>query len=129
MTVKTFKHLISDNFGPSGSMNTDKMAMAFLIYRHTPDLDTHRLPLQVLFAGQLWDTVLCDPHHLLLRQLWMLTREVRKAVLAKRHEVLEAQLEEYTRALKVWWRWVTTLTTVKLMFIQRRKHKVMYIMK
>ena len=45
--VKTMKRLIKDNVGPSGSLDTDALAMALLTYRNTPDHDTHRSPAQI----------------------------------------------------------------------------------
>jgi transposase InsO family protein len=51
--VKSMKRLIQQNVGPSGSLNTDQLAMALLTYRNTPDRDTHRSPAQVLYARSL----------------------------------------------------------------------------
>ena len=55
--VKSMKHLISQNMGPTGSFNTDSMAMALLTYRNTPDRDTCRSPAQVLYARTLRDAI------------------------------------------------------------------------
>ena len=55
--VKTIKRLIRENTGVRGSLDTDRMAMALLAYRNTPDRDTARSPAQVLFACQLRDAV------------------------------------------------------------------------
>ena len=97
--VKSMKRLVADNTGPKGDLDTDRMAMALLTYRNTPDRDTGRSPAQVLFARQLRDTIPCKPENLRLRPEWVLTREAREKALAKRHEVRGAQLDEHSRLL------------------------------
>ena len=57
----------------------------------------------MLFARQLRDRVPCDPSKLRLRKEWVLTRELRKQALAKRHEVRGVQLDEHERALAPLW--------------------------
>lgn len=97
--VKTIKRLIRDNTGVRGSLDTDKMTMALLAYRNTPDRDTLRSPAQVLFARQLRDAVPVEPGKLRLRPEWVLTMEAREKALAKRHVVKGQQWAEHTKAL------------------------------
>jgi hypothetical protein len=82
--VKSMKRLVAKNTGPSGSLDTDSMAMALLTYRNTPDRDTHRSPAQILYARTLRDAVPCPQGLLHLRKEWILTREARETALAKR---------------------------------------------
>ena len=98
--VKTMKRLISENTGPSGSLDTDSLAMAILNYRNTPDRDTHRSPAQILFARKLRDSIPCNKQDLQLRKEWILTREAREKALAKRHEVRGTDLDAHAHKLK-----------------------------
>ena len=98
--VKTMKRLILENVGPSGSLDTDSLAMALLTYRNTPDRDTHRSPAQILFARKLRDSIPCHKQDLQLRAEWVLTREARELALARRHEVRGAELDAHAQPLK-----------------------------
>ena len=95
--VKTIKRLIRENMGVRGSIDTDRMAMALLAYRNTPDRDTARSPAQVLFARQLRDSVPVEPGKLRLRPEWVLTLAARERALARGHEVRGAQWAEHTK--------------------------------
>ena len=90
--VRSVKRLIGENAGPKGSLDTEGMAMALLVYRNTPDMDTRHSPAQVLYARQLREAVPCDPSWLRKRKEWVSTREAREKALAKRHEVCGGQL-------------------------------------
>ena len=54
--VRSMKRLVRENTGQKGELDTDKIAMAMLMYRNTPDPDTGLSPAQVLYARQLRDT-------------------------------------------------------------------------
>ena len=66
--VKSMKRLITENTGPSGTLNTDALATALLTYRNTPDRDTKRSPAQVLYARKLRDAIPCPLVDLQLRK-------------------------------------------------------------
>ena len=97
--VKSMKRLITQNVGPSGTLNTDAFAAALLTYRNTPDRDTKRSPSQVLYARKLRDTIPCKPTDLRLRPEWVLTREAREQALARRHQVRGAALDSSAHPL------------------------------
>ena len=97
--VKMVKCMIRENTAGKGSLDTDKMAMALLNYRNTPDRDTGLPSAQVLFSRKLRDAVPCDPRGLRLHPGWTLTWEVRELALAKSHEVCGTQLTEHTKEL------------------------------
>ena len=62
--VRSMKHSESENRGPRGNLETDRMAMTSLVYRNTPDRNIGRSPAQVLHSLQLPDDVPCDPNRL-----------------------------------------------------------------
>ena len=97
--VKSMKRLIQENVGPSGTLNTDQLAMALLTYRNTPDRDTDRSPAQILFARNLRDAIPCRPGALKLRKEWILTTQAREAALARRHEVRAKDLNSKAHPL------------------------------
>ena len=98
--VKSMKRLISSNTGPGGTLKTDALAAALLVYRNTPDRDTRRSPSQILYARQLRDTLPCTPDKLKLRPEWVLTSELRKKALAHRHLSIHTELLNKSRPLK-----------------------------
>ena len=69
--VQTVKRLVRENTGSKGSLDTDKMAMALVANRNTPDRDTGLSPAQVLFSQKLRDAIPCDPEGLRLRPEWV----------------------------------------------------------
>lgn len=98
--VKLMKPLIASNTGPAGSLNTDAIAAALLSYSNTPDRDTHRSPSQILYARQMKDALPCDPQKLKLRPEWVLTANLRKKALARRHLSRHTDLLQKSRPLK-----------------------------
>ena len=59
VTVKTMKHLLSNNVGTDGSLNSDTVTRAMLQLRNTPEGDSGVSPTQILFGRTLRDTL---PH-------------------------------------------------------------------
>ena len=55
LAVKSTKHLIMENVGNNGQLDTDQLACALLIHRNTPDPMTGLSPSKILFARVLRD--------------------------------------------------------------------------
>ena len=98
--VKSVKRILSDNLGPSGTLDTDKVAASLLNYRNTPDRDTSLSPAQILFARHLKDTIPTNPANLKLHPEWILTAEARETALARRHLAKETDLQSHARQLR-----------------------------
>ena len=94
--VKTMKRLISDNTGPGGTLNTDKVLRAMLQYRNTPDPETGLSPAQVIFGHQIRDFTPVLPGKYQPRQEWRETMEKREEALRKRHTRAHERLSEHT---------------------------------
>ena len=92
--------MIANNTGPAGSLNTDSLAAALLLYRNTPDRDTQRSPAQILYSRQLKDSLPCHPDRLQIRPEWTLTADLREQALAKRHVSVHSQLLAKSKHLK-----------------------------
>ena len=93
------KRLIADNIGARGTLQTDAFTLAILNYRNTPDRDSGLSPAQILFARKLRDALPCHPSNLVVRKEWVMTRDAREEVMAKRHLIRRKELAEHTRAL------------------------------
>ena len=94
--VKTMKRLITDNTGPGGSLDTDRVLRAILQYRNTPDPETGLSPAQVIFGRQIRDFTPVLPGLYRPRQEWRETMERREDALAKRHIKAQERLTEHT---------------------------------
>ena len=55
VAVKKCKRLLTDNTGPTGSLNNDSFMRALLQIRNTPDPDCNISPAEILFGRQIRD--------------------------------------------------------------------------
>ena len=97
--VKSSKRLILDNLGPSGSLNTDKVARALLLHRNCPDPLTGLSPAQVLFGRVLRDHLPNLSGKYQPRAEWRLEADVREKAFAKRHARIAEQLTTGSKLL------------------------------
>ena len=95
--VKTIKRLLTDNTGPGGSLDTDKVLRALLQY--TPDHVTGMSPAQVVFGRQIRDFTPVLPGEYQPRDEWRQTMQKREDALSKRHMKCSETLSEHTRSL------------------------------
>ena len=96
-TVKNMKRLIRENTMASGKLDTDKFLAAILMFRNTPDRDTHMSPAQVIFGRQVKDFLPIIPGKLKMHPEWRITMEQRETALAKRHVRRGTELRRHTK--------------------------------
>lgn len=99
LAVKTAKRLITDNTGPNGRLNTDRLVAALLQYRNTPMQDIGLSPAQMLFGRNLRDSIPVHKQALLVRPEWRMIAEDREIALAKRNLRSRERYNLHTRDL------------------------------
>ena len=81
--VKTVKHLLMDNTGDSGDLDTDKFQRAMLQYRFTPDRDTKLSPAtsMCIFGRPIRDFIPIPPGRYKPHETWHSTAMAREEAL------------------------------------------------
>ena len=119
VAVKTAKHLLMSNTGPTGSLDNDRFLRAMLQLCNTPDPDCKLSPAQIIFSPLLRDTFsfvnqlekFSNPN---VRPLW------RQAWLAK-EEALQTRLTRTTESLKLHSRPLHPLAIGEKVFLQNQQ--------
>ena len=83
--IKTAKRMLRENVATSGSLDTDNFKRALLTHRNTPDRDTGRNQVQVIFGCQIRDFLPIKPNQYKPRKKWLSTSNMRELALARRH--------------------------------------------
>lgn len=99
LAVKSIKRLLTDNTGPNGSLDTDRVLRALLQYKNTPDPVTGMSPAQVIYGRQLRDFTPVVPGEYRPRDEWRQTMQRREDALSKRHIKCSERLTEHTKHL------------------------------
>ena len=76
IAVKSAKRLIMDNLGPSGSLDTDKLARAILAHRNCPDPESGLSAAQIIFGRELRDHIPALVSRYQPRQEWRLEADL-----------------------------------------------------
>ena len=97
--VKTMKRLLTDNIGPNGDLDTDKVQRAILQYRNAPDPATKVSPAMCLFGRPIRDFIPVFPGRYRPHSVWTETLEAREEALRKRHMIAAERWSEHTRRL------------------------------
>ena len=85
VAVKTVKRMLTDNTGPTGSLNVDAFQRAMLTYRNSPDPETKTSPAMVLFGRPIRDSIPIPLGRYCPHNTWQETLQNREVALAKRH--------------------------------------------
>ena len=80
-----------------GSLDTDKVMRAVIMYRNTPIPELRMSPAQIIFERNLWDFVPVLYYPYRPSQEWSLLCEDRERALASRREGDGARLARYTK--------------------------------
>ena len=99
LAVKSIKRLLTDNTGPNGALETDKVLRALLQYRNTPDPETGMSPAQIIFGRQIRDFTPVVPGEYRPRDEWRQTLQRREEALSRRHVKCSETLSEHTKRL------------------------------
>ena len=97
--VKTMKRILTDNTGPGGTLDNDKVVRAILQYRNTPDPETGMSPAEVIFGRQIRDFTPVLPGCYKPRDEWRRTMQMREEVLRRRHVRDHERWSEHTQRL------------------------------
>ena len=119
VAVKTAKHLLMSNTGPTGSLDHDRFLCAMLQLRNTPDLDRNLSPAQIIFGRPLRDTLslvnklekFSNPH---IRPFW-------RQAWATKAEALRTRLPRTTESLTSHSRTLRPLAIGERVFIQNQR--------
>jgi len=99
LAVKTAKRILSDNTGPKGDLNTDRLARALMQYRNTPIQNLGVSPAQMLYGRTLRDHLPSFADALRIRHEWKRLAEDRERALAKKHLLQIERYNEHTKSL------------------------------
>ncbi|XP_046863513.1 uncharacterized protein LOC124457279 [Xenia sp. Carnegie-2017] len=99
VAVKTVKRLITNNTGPTGSLNTNALQIAVLQYRNTPDTDTKLSPAQCVFGRPIKDFIPIFPGRYRPHVTWRETLNAREEALRNRHMRAAERWSEHRRRL------------------------------
>ncbi|XP_057310065.1 uncharacterized protein LOC130648062 [Hydractinia symbiolongicarpus] len=97
--VKTVKRMIVDNTDASGNLDTDAFQKAMLVYRNTPQPDTHISPAMCIFAYPIRSPVPILPGKYRPHPTWQDTLQKREEALRLRHLKTAERLAIGTRPL------------------------------
>ena len=97
--VKTAKRLITENTGPNGNLNTDKLQRAILQYRNCPDPSTGLSPAMCIFGRPVKDFIPIQPGRYRPHPTWVDTLNKREEALRHRHMIASERWSEHTRQL------------------------------
>lgn len=97
--VKTTKRLISENTGPNGNLDTDKLQRAILQYRNCPDPTTGLSPAMCVFGRPVRDFIPIQPGRYQPHPTWVDTLNKREEALRNRHMRAAERWTEHTRRL------------------------------
>ncbi|XP_066910175.1 uncharacterized protein [Clytia hemisphaerica] len=97
--VKTAKRLITDNTGPNGSLDTDKLQRALLQYRNCPDPSTGLSPALCIFGKPVKDFIPIQPGRYRPHPTWVDTLNKREDALRHRHMIASERWSEHTKQL------------------------------
>ena len=117
LAVKSAKHMLMDNIGQNGSLDTDAMVRALLVHRNTPDLECKLSPAQILLGRPFCDTLPCINKEAMVFSNAAMHTQWKEAWLSK-EEALKAR---YVKTLESLWeqkRILPKLNTGDLVMIQ-----------
>ena len=97
LAVKTGKRLLRDNMNIQGTLDSDKVMRACMMYRNTPIPELRMSPAQIVFGRHLRDFIPVLPYKYRPSQEWALLREDRERALASRREGDGTRLARYTK--------------------------------
>ena len=91
--------MLRENVYTTVSMDTDNFKRALLTHHNTPDRGTGLSPAQVIFGQPIRESLSTKPNLYTPRKEWLLTRDMKELVIARRHNKKEDRLTEHTEAL------------------------------
>ena len=97
--VKQVKRMITDNCGPSGSLDVDSFHRAILSYRNTPDPITKVSPAVAVFGRQMRDCLPVQKGYMLPHNTWRELLDHREKAMARRHILGWEQWTEHVKKL------------------------------
>ena len=81
--VKSMKRLLANNTGPRGSLDTDDVARALLMYRNTPLRDIQQSPAELALGRQLRDSIPVHQKRYNVNPQWAYNLRQREIVMSK----------------------------------------------
>ena len=99
LAVKQVKRIITENCGPSGTLDVDSFHRALLSYRNTPDPHTRVSPAMAIFGRQVRDGLPVQPGHYNPHNTWKELLDHREHAMARRHIAGREQWEAHTKDL------------------------------
>ena len=99
LAFKQVKIMITENCGPSGTLDVDSFHRAILSYRNTPDPYTKVSPAMAIFGRQVRDGLPVLPGHYNPHNTWRELLDHREHAMARRHIAGREQWEAHTKDL------------------------------